>query len=218
MSKPPPKPLDIRHPAQGPAPAVLVVHSWWGLTSAFVAIGEALAQKGFVVGLAHLFDGRTASDSEEAKRLRSARRREPMYKSLIRNIHELQGFTGVSKAEIGVVGFSMGGHWAVWLSQQPDLPISATVLYYAARAGDFSSSHSSFLAHYAEEDAWVSRASRRRMESEIAKAERSYQAFDYPGTRHWFAENDREREYAPDASKLAFARTVKHLQDVIGQG
>ena len=188
-----------------------MIHSWWGLTPSFVDFGEALADQGFVVGLADLFDGRTASDPAEVKRLRRAPRREPMYKTLIRNIDELRALDDTGGADIGVVGFSMGGHWAVWLSQRPDLPIGATVLYYAARAGDFGSGHSSFLAHYAETDTWVSRASRRRMESEIAKAHRRYEAYDYPETRHWFAEKDRDLEYAPQAAELAFLRTAEHL-------
>jgi carboxymethylenebutenolidase len=53
-------------------PAVLVIHSWWGLTSSFVDFGEALAEKVFVVGLADLFEGRTDSDPAEAQRLRSS--------------------------------------------------------------------------------------------------------------------------------------------------
>ena len=111
----------------------------------------------------------------------------------------------------------MGGHWAIWLSQRPELPIGATVLYYAARAGSFAASPSSFLAHFAEDDPWVSRSARRRMEAAIAKADRPYQAYDYPGTGHWFAEQDRVQDFHPDAAALAFRRTVEHLRGTIGR-
>ena len=53
------------------------------------------------------------------------------------------------------------------------------------------------------------------MEAAIAKAGRPYQAFDYPGTGHWFAEQNREEDFAPDAAKLAFGRTVKHLKETL---
>lgn len=214
MPKIAPTPVNMLPARSGKGQAVLVIHSCWGLTDSFQSFGQALADEGFVVGLVDLFDGRTASDAAEAKQLRSARRREPMYKTLIRNIHELQARADV-RGDIGVVGFSMGGHWAVWLSQRPDLPIGATVLYYSARAGSFRGSHASFLAHFAETDPWVSDASRRRMEHQIAKASRPYTALEYAGTGHWFAEVDRPREYVPRAAATAFERTLLHLRQTL---
>ncbi|MCP4319381.1 MAG: hypothetical protein GY789_26185 [Hyphomicrobiales bacterium] len=64
----------------------------------------------------------------------------------------------------------MGGHWAIWLSQRPEYEISSTVIYYAARAGDFSLCQSRFLAHFAECDPWISTNARRNMENAIGKA------------------------------------------------
>ena len=129
-----------------------------------------------------------------------------------RGVTELISYGGHKAASVSIIGFSMGGHWAIWLSQRPELPIRATVVYYSARAGSFKDSHSSFLAHFAEDDPWVSRASRKKMEAEIAKAGRPYKAHDYIGTRHWFAEKDRPREYNVKSASLAFARTIAHLR------
>jgi carboxymethylenebutenolidase len=69
-----------------------------------------------------------------------------MYKSLMRDLRDLQALT-IPGSSLGVVGFSMGGHWAIWLSQQPDLPIGSVVLYYAARGGKFGKSRASYQAH-----------------------------------------------------------------------
>jgi carboxymethylenebutenolidase len=209
--------LAVLGTREGGAPAVLVIHSWWGLTASFTRFGEALADEGFVVGLADLFGGRTASDPEEARRLRRSRRAEPMYRTLIRNIDELRAAAG-TEADIGVAGFSMGGHWAVWLSQRPDLPIAATVIYYATRAGSFADSHAGFIAHFAEDDPWVKPAARRRMETAIAAGGCDYRAFDYPGTGHWFAESDRDRDHVPEAAALAFERTTAHLRERLAAG
>jgi carboxymethylenebutenolidase len=189
----------------------LVLHSWWGLTASFVNYGQSLANAGFTVGLADLFAGQIAETEAQARRLRQSRRSEPCYRTLVRNIGELREKAGVVKGGVGLVGFSMGGHWAVWLSRRPDLNVGATVLYYAARAGDFATSQSSYVAHFAEKDPWVSTTARRGMEKAIAKAGRSYQAFDYPGTGHWFAETDRATDYHQPSASLAFARTTAHL-------
>lgn len=69
-----PEPLQMRIPLGGCGPAVLVIHSWWGLTAAFLTLDEALAGQGFVVGLADHFGGRTATVPAEARLLRSAPR------------------------------------------------------------------------------------------------------------------------------------------------
>ncbi|MCC7429041.1 MAG: dienelactone hydrolase family protein [Alphaproteobacteria bacterium] len=193
---------------------VLVIHSWWGLTDSFRDYGRLLADQGFVVGLSDLFGGRTARTAEDAKRLRSAPRREPMYKSLIHDLIEVQD-RAQPDAPLGVVGFSMGGHWAVWLSQRPDLPIASVVLYYAARGGDFSNSRASYLAHFAETDEWVSSASRRTMERQIKSAQRPYASIDYPGTGHWFAETAPTGSYRPEAAQVALKRTVRHFNSTL---
>lgn len=206
--------LEIVRGGGARAGGVLVIHSWWGLTDSFRTYGAALAKEGFVVGLVDLFDGRTAREASEAKALRALRRPEPMYRTLMRDIEELREEAGAG--QVALIGFSMGGHWAVWLSQRPELPVAAVVLYYAARAGSFGESHASFLAHFAAEDGWVSAGARKRMEMEIAKAGRPYLAHVYPGTGHWFAESGRP-EYEPTAAILAFERTVAHLRATDGQ-
>lgn len=208
--------MEIIEPDGEPMGAVLVIHSWWGLTPSFRHYGRALAQMGVVAGLTDLFGGQTAETESEARRLRAEPRRVPMYKTLGDDIRTLRDRAGGGQWPIGVVGFSMGGHWAVWLSQRPEYAISATILYYAARAGDFSNCRAAIIAHFAETDDWVSAAVRARMERAIRKAECRYQAYDYHGTSHWFAEEARAAEYRKGAAELAQQRDMAHLRHHLG--
>ena len=182
--------LLIERPRGSKGPGVLLIHSWWGLTLSVRSYCLELAKHGFVAAAADLFGGRTATDVAEAQALRRAARPKPFYKILEDSIQELIQDKSVVSEKLGVIGFSMGGHWAVWLSQQPALPIRSTVIYYAARAGNFAHSESNYLAHFAETDEWVSMTARRRMEVEIKRAGCQIQTFDYPGTKHWFAEKN----------------------------
>ncbi len=197
-------------PANGSGPPVLLIHSWWGLTPGFTVYAGRLAEHGYVVGCADLFDGRIAASESEARSLRVARRREPMYKTLQRCLDELSDVGGVTRPDAALVGFSMGGHWAVWLTQHPPPVIRGTVLYYAARAGDFSRATSPLLAHFAGTDDFVSTSSRRNMERAIRRSGLDYTAYDYPGAGHWFAESD-QPTYHPVAADSAFERTVAFL-------
>jgi carboxymethylenebutenolidase len=205
-------PLLIKRPRRGKGPGILVLHSWWGLTPSIRNYCRELAEHGFVAAAPDLFGGHLADTIAEAKRLRSLKRTEPVYKVLTRNIDELLADTAISSKEIGLVGFSMGGHWAVWLSQQSKLPIASTVLYYAARAGNFSKSHAAFLAHYAERDEWVSDEAKKRFAKAVQSAGLSLQSFTYAGTEHWFAESGRNVKNNKAATQLAFERTVAHLR------
>lgn len=204
-------------PGEAPKGAVLIIHSWWGLTDSFREYGRSLAEAGFLVGLADLFEGRTAKTESETRKLRARPRRVPMYKTLGADIETLRDITGSPKVRIGIVGFSMGGHWAVWLSQRPQYNVSATAIYYAARAGNFADCKANIIAHFAENDAWVSAKARKNMERAILIFGCGYEAFDYPRTQHWFAETERPEEFAYDAAKLALSRDLhhfhKHLKD-----
>lgn len=189
---------------------VLVIHSWWGLTAAFRDYAGRLAAHGFVAGIADLFDGETAATEAEARKLRARRRAEPAYRTLTRNLDETRRAAGRPDDRVAVVGFSMGGHWAVWLSQQPDLPVADVTVHYAARAGNFAASRSAYLAHFAERDAFATRAAGARMRKAIEAAGLRCETYDYPGTSHWFAESDRP-EYDRMAAEQAFERTLRHL-------
>ena len=206
-------PHHIAIPKTGKGPGVLVLHSWWGLNGFFRGLCDRFADEGFVALAADLYDGSVAGTVAEAKKLRAkvtASRKEPAYKYLIRMIGELRSASAVD--EIGVVGFSMGGHWAYWLAQRPDLPIIARVTFYAARNGDYSESRSSFLAHFAETDKWVSKASVKKLESSLFKAGRAFEFHTYPATGHWFFEEDRTEAYEPEAAMLSWARTIDFLK------
>ncbi|MCZ7535696.1 MAG: dienelactone hydrolase family protein [Acidimicrobiia bacterium] len=187
---------------------VLVVHSWWGLTGSFTSFADQLAARGLLVGCIDLYDGAIATTEREARALR-ATRREPAYKQLRRCLDELRARDEEGSTP-SVVGFSMGGHWAVWLAQHPDPPVAAIVLYYAARGGDFSRATAPVLAHFASDDDFVSRAARRSMERAVAARGLEYVAHDYPATEHWFAESD-ARQFSAGAAQLAFDRTASFL-------
>ncbi|MBK8456692.1 MAG: dienelactone hydrolase family protein [Phyllobacteriaceae bacterium] len=197
-------------PPKGKGPPVLLLHSWWGLTQSFTDYAWNLARQGFLVGCVDLYGGRVAETEADARVLRRARRRQPMYRTIVRAIEALVADPRASSRHVGLVGFSMGGHWAVWLTQRPELPVGAVVLYYAARSTDFSLTATPFLAHFADRDPFVSASARRNMELALAKAGRRYLAFDYPGTGHWFAESASDA-FDVKAADLAFDRTVAFM-------
>jgi len=192
---------------------VLVIHSWWGLTRSFTRIADQLAAAGFVAGCVDLYEGRVATTELEARALRRAKRSEPMYRTMQRALDELRVHPQASGSDPAVIGYSMGGHWAMWLAQHPPPAVSAVVLYYAARSGDCTNMTAPVLAHFAETDEFVSPAARRTMERAITRRGLPCTTYDYRGTGHWFAEAD-QPAFDASAAACAFARTVDFLTDV----
>ncbi len=211
--------MYLARPGGGSGPGVLVLHSWWGLNGFFRDFCDRLADGGFVALAPDLNGGEVATTVPQAKELRAkatAARKESAYKYLIRMIGVLSDEAATSGSDIGVVGFSMGGHWAYWLAQRPELPIGATVTFYAARSGDYAGSRSDFLAHFAETDEWVSAASVRKLERSLSAAGKAAAFHTYPGTGHWFFERDRPEAFDPEAAALAWERTLVFLKERLG--
>jgi carboxymethylenebutenolidase len=191
---------------------VLVIHAWWGLNDFFKDVCDRLAKEGFVAVAPDLFEGQVSTTIGGAKRLRAKPKRAPTYKTLIRAIEQLSDHPAVQGPSIGIIGFSMGAHWALWLSQRPELPIGATVAFYGARAGDYSSSRAVFLGHFAEKDDWVSAAALKKLKTSLETVGRMAEFFVYPDTSHWFFESDRADAYNSEAAELSWDRTIKFLR------
>jgi len=209
---------SIAIPKAGSGPGVLLLHSWWGLNNFFRALCRRFGDAGFVTLAADLYDGEVATTIEGAKSLRAkigASRKEAAYKYLIRMLRLLATHEAVTETRLGVVGFSMGGHWAYWLAQRPELPIAATVSFYAARNGDYSASASAFLGHFAASDPWVSDASVRKLRRSLEAAGRDHAFHRYSGTSHWFFERDRPDAFNSEASELAWLRTGEFLEEAL---
>jgi carboxymethylenebutenolidase len=210
-------PFDhIAIPKAGSGPGVVVLHSWWGLNAFFKGLCDRFARAGFVALAPDLYAGKVASTVAEAKKLRAeatASRRVPAYKTLIAATNHLSHHGAVTAPHVALVGFSMGGHWALWLAQRPELPIASTVVFYASRNGDYTKSNSRFLFHFAENDEWVSQGSVNKLKKSLEKAGRVSSYHEYPGTTHWFFEEDRPEAFHRKAAALSWKRTLAFLRD-----
>lgn len=197
----------------GPARATIaVLHAWWGLTDVVTGVCDDLAELGYVAVAPDLYAGKLAATPEEAAALRARKRSTPMWRQIVRAVDQARATHGAMA--VGQIGFSMGGHWALWLAKQsrPEIPpLLATTVFYATRAGDFSTSGSAFQFHLAETDPFVSDNSIVRQERQLRSAGLDVEFHRYPSTGHWFFEWDRPDAFDPQAARLAWERTVGFL-------
>jgi carboxymethylenebutenolidase len=199
-------------PESGAGPGVLVLHAWWGLTPFFRKFCDSLAGAGFSVLAPDLYHGATASTIAEAEKLRGTLKRDAATQEIAQAAEQLHASSGAGHAGIGVVGFSLGGHWALWLAQQPSIPVAATVVFYGSRGGEYAGSTSAFQFHLAETDPYVSASGVRGMQKSLKAAGCEAEFHTYPGSGHWFFERDRPDAYRPDAAEQAWKRMLAFLR------
>ena len=198
-------------PEGGDVPGVLVIPAWWGLNDFFRSLCDRLARSGFVALAPDIYHGKLARTIPEAKRLRSALKGPKLGKELVGAAEYLRNTFAETGDRIGVVGFSLGAYWGMWLAMAKPKEVAAVVAFYGGRKGDFRKSQAAFLGHFAEEDEWMPARSVREVEKQIRSAKREVEFHVYPGTRHWFFEENREDAYDAKAAKLAWKRTEQFL-------
>jgi carboxymethylenebutenolidase len=200
-----------------PAPGVLVLHGWWGLTPFFKGVCDRLADAGFAAIAPDLHgDGRTAETPDEAEALLASTDPNRTADLVLSTAAALRDMPLTTDARIGVLGFSMGASWGMWLATRAPDTVAATTLFYGSQDIDFEASRSAFLGHFAEHDEFVSDDQRVEMEAHLRLLGKDVDFHLYPGTGHWFFEQDRPPAYDARAAELAWERTVEFFRDRLG--
>ncbi len=206
-------------PSSGKGPGVLVLHAWWGLNDFFKSFCDRLAQEGFVAIAPDLFSGKTARTVPEAEQLKDsqdeAKVAPPILLTAIDELSQRSAGPG-----LGVVGFSMGAYWSLWLAQKKPEVFKAVVLFYGTNGGggDFQQSKAAFLGNFAEKDPYETPEDIQALEKNLKGAGRPVNFYTYPGTGHWFFEKDRPDAYKAGSAQLAWDRTIALLCDQLGGG
>ena len=195
-------------PEGGDVPGILVIHAWWGLSDFFKSVCDRLADEGFVALAPDLYNRKTAATIQEATRLRSRLKRAVVIMELDGAVDLLSTLFAVSGQKIGVLGFSLGAYWAMWLSTQRPREVAAVTAFYGMRKGDYKKARAAYLGHFAEDDKWAPPKHMRNVESQMRSARKDVTFHVYPGAKHWFFEKDRADAYNPGAAQLAWKRTI----------
>ena len=176
---------------------------------------DRLAGEGFVALAPDLYSGKQARTIDEAEQIvaqfQEAQVGPP---TILSAVEELSQRATLTPRGLGTVGFSMGGFWALWLSQQkPDL-IGAVTIFYATDGGrgDYLTSKAAYRGHFAETDPYETAAEVKALETSLRGAGRPTTFHTYPGTGHWFFENDRWEAYDAPAAQMAGDRTLAFLR------
>jgi carboxymethylenebutenolidase len=199
-------------PDGGDVPGIMVLHAWWGLNPFAKRVCNRLADAGFVGFAPDLYSGKTASTINEAKRLRSKMDNAIVRKQLNGAVDRLRDIFATSGDKIGVIGFSLGAYWALWLANERPHEVKAVVPFYGTRKGVYKHARAAFQGHFAQNDEWEPIESVRQLEKQLRSDGREVKFYTYRGTKHWFFEENRTAAYDAKAAQLAWKRTLSFLR------
>jgi carboxymethylenebutenolidase len=209
----------LAEPPHGSGPGVVVLHAWWGLTEPFQQVCDQLAQAGFVALAPDLYHGKTTASVEEAEALVEALNQdeERVRGDIAGSVQVLRQHEAThlsdGRGKLAIIGFSLGGAYALDTSVRMSEEIAAVVTFYASYPGlDYSGTNAAYLCHFAEDDPFEPAESVAVMEQELRAAGRQATFYTYPGTKHWFFEENRP-EYDAEAARLAWERTIAFLHE-----
>lgn len=203
----------LAKPAGVARASILVLHPWWGLTQPIQQVCNRLSAEGYVAFAPDLYHGKRADTIAEAEVLSNSLNDKQIEADLADAAAFLRVQTPGSPQGIGVIGFSMGAYLALELAASTLDDIQAVVLFYGTGPVAPSGSPAAYLGHFAENDPYEPAGDVQKLESALREAGRPVTFYTYPGTGHWFFEEDRPEAFHPESADLAWRRTVAFLKN-----
>lgn len=204
----------------GPAPAVLVLHEWWGLNDHIKDLARRFAAEGYVAlapDLYSRFGSKVAQTPQEAANLMAAVSSQAVLRDLNAATAWLKAQPFVDAWLIGIVGFSMGGTFA--LSQAAHhSDLKAAVVFYGKvpPIETFDYLLCPVQYHYAGKDQWVTRQEMERLKQGLAQYGKPGEVQVYPEADHAFFNDTRPEVYRAQDAALAWQRTAGFLRAHLG--
>ncbi len=192
-------------------PGVLLLHSWWGLTDEFKDLCERVADLGYTVLAPDLLVGQRPTTEEEGRTVLAEIDADELSGLVVSSAHTLRAVALDETAPIAVVGYSMGGSMALWLSARLPGSVRSVITFYGAQAIDFDQATAVYQGHFGDTDTMVSDEDRITTESFIRLGGKHTEFHLYEGVGHWFAEPGPHRN--EPAAEEAWDRMVRFLAE-----
>jgi carboxymethylenebutenolidase len=202
-------------PDKANAPTLLLIHEWWGLNDQIKAVANEFARMGFVALAVDLYQGKVATNREEAQAYRTEMDQDWATDALVSWVSWLRKHDG-GNGKVGTVGWCFGGGWSLNCSLAT--PVDATVVYYGdvkKEPADLTSLQGPVLGHFGTQDKWINAEMVGGFEKAMAEAGKTDLTVHWYEANHAFA-NPTGARYDEENAKLAWSRTMEFLNRHLG--
>lgn len=187
--------------------AVLLLHPWWGVTSAVREWADILARAGRRVVVPDLFEGRRAATVEEAEALHE----EMDEKAALAWLGRLAEDLSSRGRPWSAMGFSMGAFYASLLAGLGHSGPDELILFYGGQppGGEVKRTRRVDL-HIVPDDEFFTGEELAETDGGFRAAGVELRTFVYEDSNHWFAERGAPG-FDESAYEVARARVVAHM-------
>ncbi len=198
------------HPDVPSAPAVVIVHEWWGLNEQMQALGERWAKAGFVALIPDLFHGKVVpiGHAEDAQKAMASLDFPHAVKELVAAVEYAKTR---STGKVAVTGYCMGGA-LTFLTACNAKGLAAVVPFYGMPpSAEWSKLEAPVQAHFAKHDDWATVDGAKQLQAMLAELHKSMELHVYDAN-HAFCNDRRPEVFNAAASSQAWDRAVAFVR------
>ncbi|HET6204237.1 MAG TPA: dienelactone hydrolase family protein [Planctomycetota bacterium] len=205
-------------PANGTHPGLVVVHEWWGMNDQIEGVAQALAREGYAAIVPDLYGGKVATGPDLAHEMMRGLEDGKVVRILRVAVASLRSDPAVGKEKIGIIGFCMGGKYAL-LTALEEEALSASVVCYGSVITEpekLKGLRCPVLGIFGEKDEGIPPSQAKAFEEAAGKAGKEVKCTVYSGVGHAFLNEERaghKPEVAGKAWKEIHAFLAKHLRN-----
>jgi carboxymethylenebutenolidase len=204
--------FEVRPKAAGTYPAVIVIQEWWGLNDHIKDVATRCAREGYVAVAPDLYSRQgnkvTASPDEAGQLMMNLDKKDGVADLLAVTAH-LKKAAGVRGDRIGVMGFCMGGSYALLLPcHSPDIKAAAPFYGEIPPNDTLKTLGCPVRYFYGDEDGWIQMRDVERLRTALQDLGKPGEVVIYKGLPHAFFNDTRKDVYHAEQAKEAWKRTL----------
>jgi carboxymethylenebutenolidase len=198
---------------EGPFPALVLIHEWWGLNDGIKAYADNFAKEGYVALAVDLYNGQVTDDPAVARTLAGSVRENQVdaFDNLQQAVAFLKTGTKVKQDSLASVGWCFGGGWSYQMAKN-NLGTNASVIYYGQfnPEDDLAIMSSTIMGHFGEDDESIPVDDVKAFQANLQTLQGEHEVFIYENEGHGFA-----RELTTPAANKAWSRTLGFLENAL---
>jgi len=198
---------------KGPFPALVVIHEWWGLNDWVKEQASKLAEQGYVTLAIDLYRGKVATTPDEAHEIMRGVPSDRANRDLLAASSYLRGQKNVNPAKVGVIGWCMGGGYALDLAIA-DPKLKAAVINYGHLASDKATLEkidAAILGIFGGQDRGIPPEAVKKFEADLKALGKPVEIKIFPDAGHAFENPNNKQGYRADDAKQAWELTTAFL-------